>query len=145
MDASISSSIRDKKIVPKNLSSFETSEHTLHPRYHSNCRRSDRSSKSINFYALTRQNRESSTCFRFLPSSSEATAYMPVSPARTTRRLSHVFAYRHSSSWPLQKNRGKLKIIATPKYEKYQNSLLCPFSIATEIGGMRVYSIYHTR
>ena len=113
MDASISSSIRDKKIRPKEYSFFETSEHTLHPRYHSNCRLSDHSSKSINFYALTRQNRESSTCFRFLPSSSEATAYMPVSSAHTTRRLSLVFAYRHSSSKPLAKNKGKSHLIST--------------------------------
>ena len=113
MDASILSSVSGQKNRPKESSSFETSEHTLHPRYHSNCRFCDHSSKSINFYALTRQNRESSTCFRFLPSSSEATAYMPVSSAHTTRRLSLVFAYRHSSSKPLAKNKGKSHLIST--------------------------------
>ena len=55
-------------------------------------------SGSYNPYALTRQNREGSTCKSFLPPAQERQQSSLVPPARTTRRLSHGYPKTHSPS-----------------------------------------------
>ena len=45
-----------------------------HPRYHSNCGETPPLQAPVKPFALTRQIREGSTCFRFLPSGSGVTA-----------------------------------------------------------------------